>query len=90
MLKTIRESGQRRDDCDGHVGAIRHWDRYTDSLAYSPSQGLSEDLDSVSMQVLQELARDQAEGNVTGGVFTPDVAGRTVSAPAALLLLYRK
>ena len=58
MLKATRESGQNReselvgsqprDDCDGHVGVIRHWDRYTDSLAYSPSQGLSEDLDSVS------------------------------------------
>ena len=26
------EGSQPRDDCDGHVGAIRHWDRHLDVL----------------------------------------------------------
>ena len=75
-----REIGQNRgtelaadqldEDANGHVGAIQQWDRCTDSLAYSPSRGSDGDLDSVSMQVMQELAGDPAEGSVTRGVFT--------------------
>ena len=70
ILKQAREIGDDRElseDVNGQLGRY-DWDRYTDSLAYSPSRGSEEeDLDSVSMQ---ELAGDQAEGNVTGGVFT--------------------
>ena len=81
MLEGTREIGQNREselavdqldeDVNGHVGAIQQWDRYTDSIAYSPSRGSDGDLDSVSMQVMQELAGDQTEDNGTCGVFTP-------------------
>ena len=64
ILKQAREIGDGREQL-----GLYDWDRYTDSLAYSPSRGSEdEDVDSVSMQVMQELAGDQTEDNVTCGV----------------------